>query len=96
MKISKKMSSSIAEFLGLPFSLEEERQGIIEEIANLCSFEKLKSLEANKGGKSYHGIPNSSFFRKGIVGDSKNILTQSMIERVEMLMKEKHMISDAK
>ncbi|KAK6116887.1 hypothetical protein DH2020_049378 [Rehmannia glutinosa] len=54
----------IAEFLGCPFSLEEEKQGLIEQIAKLCSFENLKNLEVNKTGKIRGVLKNSSFFRK--------------------------------
>lgn len=41
---------SLAEFLGQPFSLEEERKGVGEEIIDLCSFDGLRSLEVNKSG----------------------------------------------
>ncbi|CAB4271719.1 unnamed protein product [Prunus armeniaca] len=73
----------LAEFMGHPFSLEEERQGVVQEIINLCSFQNLSNLEVNKSG-AYHVhiasqtgqtpllVNNSAFFRRGGVGDSKN------------------------
>ncbi|KAL7222724.1 hypothetical protein ACSBR1_024427 [Camellia fascicularis] len=35
----------LAKFMGLPFSLEEESQGLIEEVLKLCSFDNLKDLK---------------------------------------------------
>ncbi|KAK6921043.1 Sulfotransferase domain [Dillenia turbinata] len=83
----------LAEFLGEPFSAEEEKEGVIEEIVKLCSFEKLTSLEVNKTGKVAFVpemlISNDNFFRKGQVGDSKNHLTPEMIERLDKITEEK-------
>ncbi|KAL7111420.1 hypothetical protein ACP275_05G086300 [Erythranthe tilingii] len=77
----------IAKFLGCPFSSEEEEKGLIEEISRLCSFNSLKSLEVNKNGYVYDGVlKNSSFFRKGEVGDWTNYLTPTMVERMNKLM----------
>ncbi|GMN25106.1 hypothetical protein TIFTF001_051416 [Ficus carica] len=79
----------LAEFLELPFSEDEEKQGVVEEILTLCSLENLKNLAANKNGTTRTGFPNSAYFRKGEVGDWKNFLTASMVERMEKIMKEK-------
>ncbi|KAG8381928.1 hypothetical protein BUALT_Bualt05G0023700 [Buddleja alternifolia] len=76
----------IAEFIGLPFSSEEEEQGLIEEISKFCSFENLSNLEVNKTGKLHGIVENSSFFRKGEIGDWKNYLTPEMAERINKLM----------
>lgn len=83
----------VAEFLEQPFSLEEESEGIVERITELCSFEKLSNLEVNKGG-THTGffiptITNSIFFRKGKVGDSKNHLSEEMIEVLDEITKQK-------
>ena len=41
----------LAHFLSFPFSEEEERQGMIEEISSFCSLEGLKKLEVNVNEK---------------------------------------------
>ncbi|KAL5804686.1 hypothetical protein ACOSQ3_031486 [Xanthoceras sorbifolium] len=79
----------LAEFLGFPFSVEEERQGVIEEISKFCSFDNLKNMEVNKSGKLPVGHQNSIYFRTGKVGDSINYLTSSMSERLEKLVEDK-------
>nr|UOI39552.1 Sulfotransferase 2A [Betula platyphylla]UVJ47665.1 sulfotransferase 2A [Betula platyphylla] len=79
----------LAEFLGFPFSLEEERSGVIEKIAKLCSFENMKELEVNKSGKSIKNFENKDLFRKGEVGDWVNYLSPSMVEQLTKLMEEK-------
>ncbi|KAK9283941.1 hypothetical protein L1049_012198 [Liquidambar formosana] len=59
---------SLAEFLEYPFSVEEESDGVIEEISRFCSFENLKELEPNKTGR-FLWVENKTFFRKALVGD---------------------------
>ncbi|XP_038986508.1 flavonol 3-sulfotransferase-like [Phoenix dactylifera] len=57
----------LAEFVGRPFSEEEEKDGVAEEIVQLCRFEKLSSSEVNKKGIYEAGeitLPHESFFRK--------------------------------
>ena len=81
----------LAEFLGFPFSEEEEKLGLVEEIITSCSFERMRNLEANKNGTLGLGkIPRSAFFRKGEVGDSRNFLTPAMIERMGKIMQENY------
>ncbi|GMN69563.1 hypothetical protein TIFTF001_038610 [Ficus carica] len=53
---------TLAEFLEFPFSEDEEKQGVVEEILTLCSLENLKNLAANKNGMVVTGIPNSVYF----------------------------------
>ncbi|CAA2973578.1 cytosolic sulfotransferase 15-like [Olea europaea var. sylvestris] len=80
----------LAEFLGFPFSLEEEKYGVIEEISKLCSFEHLKELEVNKKGKgAIAHFENKNLFRKGEVGDWVNYFSPSMVERLTNIMEEK-------
>lgn len=82
----------IAGFLGFPISDEEDANGVVEDIARLCSFENLKNLEVNKKGETQTTVvkvKNNSFFRKGEVGDWRNTLTPSMAEEIEKIMEEK-------
>nr|VDD63027.1 unnamed protein product [Brassica oleracea] len=63
----------LAEFMGYGFTAEEEKSGVVEKVVNLCSFEKLKNLETNKGDKVREDHPSaftkSSYFRNGKTGD---------------------------
>ncbi|XP_019055154.1 PREDICTED: cytosolic sulfotransferase 8-like [Nelumbo nucifera] len=61
----------LAQHLEYPFSLEEEKQGVVEKILELCSFENLSNLEVNKSSDKelVPGVKFSAFFRKGQVGD---------------------------
>ncbi|KAG5249838.1 cytosolic sulfotransferase [Salix suchowensis] len=79
----------LAEFLGIPFTDKEEKDGVIEEISSLCSFDNLRNLEANKNGVHPAGTPNSAFFRKAKVGDWCNDLPPSMAERFLKIVEEK-------
>ncbi|CAK9155490.1 unnamed protein product [Ilex paraguariensis] len=80
----------LAEFMGFPFSVEEEKQELVKQISNLCSFENLKNLEVNRvGGRLVPVVQYSSLFRKGQVGDWANHLSPSMADRLEKIMEEK-------
>jgi hypothetical protein len=72
----------LAAFLGKPFAEEKEA----EELIWRCSLERLKNLEVNKNGVDpWVGMPNSAFFRTGVVGDWKNILTPEMGKRIDQI-----------
>ncbi|KAI5656630.1 hypothetical protein M9H77_25423 [Catharanthus roseus] len=76
----------LALFLGRPFCLESE----VDQVLGNCSLERLKNLEVNKIGRNkYNGLPNAVYFRKGIIGDSRNYLTQEMEERLDEIMRVK-------
>ncbi|KAM6559716.1 hypothetical protein CsatA_028955 [Cannabis sativa] len=79
----------IADFLGFPFSKEEEHCGVPQQIEQLCSFQSLKNMDVNKTGKHSLGMSNSSFFRKGEIGDWVNYLTPQMAEHGKKLIQEK-------
>ncbi|MCD7446634.1 hypothetical protein HAX54_012120 [Datura stramonium] len=81
-----------AEFMGKPFTEEELNQGAVEKIVARCNIKTLSNLEVNKSGffdlKQWK-ISNSSFFRKGEVGDWKNLLTEDMAKSIDKITEEK-------
>ncbi|XP_068304866.1 flavonol sulfotransferase-like [Pyrus communis] len=86
----------LAEFLGQPFSEEEESKGVVQQIIKLCSFENLSSLEINKTSRTQQyfvkaniAVENSDFFRKGQVGDWKNFFTDDMAKRMDQIIDER-------
>ncbi|XP_031286148.1 cytosolic sulfotransferase 15-like [Pistacia vera] len=79
----------LADFIGYPFTKDEEKQGKVEEISKFCSFDNMSNLEVNKNGEYFKEIKNDIFFRKGSVGDWKNYLTPSMSEHLEKIIEEK-------
>ncbi|KAI3678177.1 hypothetical protein L6452_37461 [Arctium lappa] len=82
----------LAEFIGNPFTIEEEKAGTIENIINLCSFENLSNMEVNKSGKHRPeepiSIENRIYFRKAKDGDWENYFTEEMKEKVDKLTHE--------
>ncbi|KAJ0265764.1 Sulfotransferase domain-containing protein [Hirschfeldia incana] len=74
----------LAEFLGCPFTKEEEDNGLVDEILDFCSLRNLKGLEVNKTK-----IFSQTFFRKGEVGDWKNYLTPEMENKLDTIIQEK-------
>ncbi|XVF28755.1 hypothetical protein REPUB_Repub15cG0057800 [Reevesia pubescens] len=63
----------------------------LEHPDQIC-FENLSNLEINKTGKhqkSSKSVDNSTYFRKGKVGDWRNYLTAEMGERLDNIMEQK-------
>lgn len=78
----------LANFLGCPFTKQEEDSGVVDKILDLCSLRNLSSLEVNKTGK-IKNMDHKFYFRKGEVGDSKNYLTPEMENKIDMIIQEK-------
>ncbi|KAB1205380.1 Cytosolic sulfotransferase 5 [Morella rubra] len=79
----------LADFVGCPFSPEEEAKGIVNDISTLCSFDNLKNQEVNKNGKGMFSEANEAYFRRGEIGDCVNYLTEEMIEKLDRITDEK-------
>ncbi|KAG7591531.1 Sulfotransferase domain [Arabidopsis thaliana x Arabidopsis arenosa] len=79
----------LAQFLDCPFTKEEEDNGGVDKILELCSLRNLSSLEINKTGKLSEGVSFKSFFRKGEVGDWKSYMTPEMENKIDMIVEEK-------
>ncbi|CAK9147919.1 unnamed protein product, partial [Ilex paraguariensis] len=83
----------LGEFIGYPFSLKEENEGVIHKVLELCSFEKLSNLEVNKNGSvslvSDLVIESKTFFRQGKIGDGKNFLTAEMMEKIDGIIEQR-------
>ncbi|CAK7338265.1 unnamed protein product [Dovyalis caffra] len=81
----------LAEFLGQPFTQDEENDGMVQEIIKLCSFENLSNLEINKSSSTAtrSRFKNSDFFRKGEAGDWEKYLTTEMAAALDHKIKEK-------
>ncbi|RLN39114.1 flavonol 4-sulfotransferase [Panicum miliaceum] len=84
---------TLAGFFAVPFTEEEERRGVPEEVVRLCSFEMLSGLEHNKGGDVARGdsivVGRSMFFRKGKVGDWENHMAKEMAEKLDDVVEDK-------
>ncbi|XP_047169095.1 cytosolic sulfotransferase 15-like [Vigna umbellata] len=75
------------EFLDTP--VKGESTAVIENIINLCRFEKMKDLEVNKSGEIDNIAEKKNFFRKGKIGDWINYFSPSMIEKLSKIIEEK-------
>lgn len=80
----------IGDFLGRSCLTDEE----VKSIYGQCRFESLSALEVNRTGKLKmlilaRPVENTTFFRKGIVGDWQNYLTADMNSRLESMVEKK-------
>ncbi|KAF5744250.1 putative Flavonol 4'-sulfotransferase [Tripterygium wilfordii] len=83
----KEQVKRLASFLGKPFAKEED----IDSVIWRCSIERLKNLEVNKTGvtDTVRKMPNSTFFRLGVVGDWKNHFTAEMSDSLDQVKRKK-------
>ncbi|XP_074376269.1 cytosolic sulfotransferase 5-like [Apium graveolens] len=79
----------LAQFLGKPFSQDEENRYLADQIITLCSFDNLSNLEVNNTGKNRQQVSNGAYFRNGVVGDWKNYLSEDMVSRLDQITEEK-------
>ncbi|CAL5026334.1 unnamed protein product [Urochloa decumbens] len=78
----------LAEFVGVPFGAEEEENGVVDAIVRLCSFEHMRGLEVTRSGTTEFAVgavENSSFFRRGGVGDWANHLSPEAARRIDAI-----------
>uniref|UniRef100_A0ACD5TAE0 Uncharacterized protein n=1 Tax=Avena sativa TaxID=4498 RepID=A0ACD5TAE0_AVESA len=79
----------LAEFVGCPFSLEEQEEGgAVDAIVKLCSFEHMISLQATMCGKTdavIGAVDNSWFFRRGVVADWQNHLSLETARKIDAI-----------
>ncbi|KAD5961127.1 hypothetical protein E3N88_12611 [Mikania micrantha] len=80
----------LADFIGYPFSADEEKAGVVDNIIRFCGFENMSNLEVNKTGKPNGGmLENRLYYRLAKDGDWKNYFTDEMKEKIEKLTDEK-------
>lgn len=80
---------TLAEFMGCGLSRQEEDDGIVQQIVELCSLNNLKNLNVNKSGTTLLGISKDGFFRKGGTGDWSNHMSPEMAARLDKIVKER-------
>lgn len=77
----------LANFMGTPFSQEEEEGGLVGKIIQLCSFKTMSKLEVYQSGTSKAlaevSISNKLYLRRGQVGDWQNHLTSEMAKKID-------------
>ncbi|PKI52211.1 hypothetical protein CRG98_027386 [Punica granatum] len=79
----------LAEFLGHPFTVEEEEKGIVHEILKLCSFESMNKAKVPEKGNFHEGPANHFYIRNDEVGDAKNYLMVDMMRCLDEITEEK-------
>uniref|UniRef100_A0A0E0F9D6 Sulfotransferase domain-containing protein n=1 Tax=Oryza meridionalis TaxID=40149 RepID=A0A0E0F9D6_9ORYZ len=78
----------LAEFVGCPFTTEEQKHGVDRNIVEACALENMSGLEVNRSGTITivdSTVPNNTFFRRGMVGDWRNHLTPEMARRIDKI-----------
>ncbi|XP_073104176.1 flavonol 3-sulfotransferase-like [Elaeis guineensis] len=84
-------AKKLADFVGCPFSPEEENEGVVEEIIRLCSFDSLSKLAGRMMHKLNTVIPlqTTSLYRKGVAGDWRNHMSEVMAGRMDAVTSQK-------
>uniref|UniRef100_A0A0D9XWR7 Sulfotransferase n=1 Tax=Leersia perrieri TaxID=77586 RepID=A0A0D9XWR7_9ORYZ len=62
----------LAQFVGHPFTAEEQEAGVDRKIVKACAMKNLSGLEVNQSGTTDmidSTVANNIFFRRGVVGD---------------------------
>ena len=78
----------LARFVGQPFSPAEEEAGAATDVARLCSFDTLSSLEINRPAAAAR-YGNDWYLRKGEAGDWANHMTPDMARHLDGIIQEK-------
>uniref|UniRef100_A0A0E0J6F4 Sulfotransferase n=1 Tax=Oryza nivara TaxID=4536 RepID=A0A0E0J6F4_ORYNI len=76
----------LTEFVGRPFTTEEQDARVDRKIVEICAMESLSGLEVNRSGMTNFtkkDVPNNISFRRGVVGDWRNHLTPEMARRID-------------
>ncbi|KAK3118827.1 hypothetical protein QOZ80_9BG0708760 [Eleusine coracana subsp. coracana] len=77
----------LAEFMGRPFSVDEEAAGTVDAVVELCSIDSLKKSTASASGAMTElGVRHGSFFRKGAAEGWRDHLTPEMAERLDAVV----------
>ncbi|KAF0895088.1 hypothetical protein E2562_006795 [Oryza meyeriana var. granulata] len=78
----------LAEFMGCPFTDEEESAGVVDAIVDLCSFNQLTNLQVNKTGAMEGRLVarNELFFGKGVAGNWSNHMSPEMAARLDRIV----------
>ncbi|CAM0908110.1 unnamed protein product [Alopecurus aequalis] len=81
----------LARFLGMPFTVAEEAAGSPVDIAEMCSIDALRGVDANKTPSTGLCVKfsNQTYFRKGAVGDWVNHMTPEMGRRIDAIVHDK-------
>ncbi|KAK6921046.1 Sulfotransferase domain [Dillenia turbinata] len=79
----------LAKFIGYPFSSNKEKEGVIEEIINFCSFESISKYEVNKSRKPDCVVPVRWWTTMYCIGNQRlirNILPLIFYARIPIIL----------
>lgn len=89
-----KVVRDLAGFIGVPFTEEEVKSGVDQEVVRLCSFKALSDLDINRNGGIERAegkifIAYSVLFRQGKTGDWVNHMSKDMGEKLDQPVEDK-------